>query len=927
MDARCPAAVLRAGMGDFRAGAVPPTAPPPPPAPRPPLAEPQRAPDKGTPRGQHQGPGPAAGGRALTSPPSAAADAPNACFLCIKAKTPCDGKTPCSRCARLNVAHMCLKPNSLLAKAGLPTVQSTGPETDALRGAFAPPASALSSDADTIQRTNGGFRFNALTGQKAYPPQGANTTAIARTGGDQPASQAQQPPLFTSQGGTLSAGGSAHLGNTSSQTSRPDSVYVLQELSSMRREHRRLINEVKLLRFQNERLERNLETAKQEAEAERLHQKVAELRERSFFSSPNRCTYPVFVSGFPTTATAQGPESTRFSAATGTLPENILTPGTYMPHSSEAAPKPQHPEGSPRAQPPNPVIAAAVNAILSNKAIDFHNDAVVQRFQRALESSAADETTTTEKDSVKTTTTLSPEGQEFSPPLQQPVQFPSETALADHGNNQAGSPGSGNSGCFGAEKAIVSASQFSPRFRQITEDERCQQLHELQRVQTGAANISDIRSQAMVVFDLRTNPPLVSEVTALFAHLLGYKPSELLHEPWYKLIDESLYDATMNNLNKCLRNNSNCSVVHQLYLRKDGALLESIDTHQFVIGLDGRPLYDIIVVKPVGFTTHLSGSGSQALVSAQRCPPETTQNALAIPSTSYAPPYSPRGTPQSTPQFITVDPGVFAMLSNRAQQPQPQPQLLASYQPQPQVATAAVPDAALGVPSCAQPVFPKPSAIRRVRPSPVQVRPSTAPPAQRLRLSPPTMPQQSATEPSFLPLPSPASMSSTRSTPLQQCDAPELGIASDAAATTEPAPLEDDAGQTCFCSSEPLTSTLPAPEEDSNPDALFATETGTPAVSLSLPPPPPTPVTETEQVLPPLPPPQAQPLTGLDTTAATATAAAPVGEGEECVKDDLGVVGDQGGLGFSPLGLPTPSGDVPGLLSPSGTFNTFLYPY
>ena len=52
-----------------------------------------------------------------------------------------------------------------------------------------------------------------------------------------------------------------------------------------------------------------------------------------------------------------------------------------------------------------------------------------------------------------------------------------------------------------------------------------------------------------------------------------------------------------------------------------------------------------------------------------------------------------------------------------------------------------------------------------------------------------------------------------------------------------------------------------------------------------------------------------------------------MGEGEECVKDDLGVVGDQGGLGFSPLGLPTPSGDVPGLLSPSGTFNTFLYPY
>lgn len=910
-------------MGDVRSGAVSATASPP--VPQPPLAEPQRPPDKDTAQAQLEAPGPVTAGRALTSP-ATQADTPNACFLCIKAKTPCDGKTPCSRCIRLNVAHMCLKPNSLLAKAGLPTVHHGNPESDALHNVFTPPASALGSDSDTIQRTAGGFRFNALTGQRAYPSQTTGTTAVARTGAEQP--MASQLP---SLGGTV-PGVSAQVGVTSSQTSRPDPVYVLQELSSMRREHRRLINEVKLLRFQNERLERNLETAKQEAEAERLHQKATELRERQFFTSPNRCTYPVFVTG---PLPSQGTESTRFNVSTAMLKEGTPTPDVYMPHSPESAPKQQVPGGDPKAQLPNPVVAAAVNAILSNKGIDFHNDAVVQRFQKAIEASetTAADGTTVDTDGTKTTTgvrVLSPEEQGYSPP--QLAHITGESGLLEHESDRtAGMCNNGNGDCFGTERAIVSAAQFSPRFREVTEDERCQQLQELQRVQTGAANISDIRSQAMVVFDLRTNPPLVSEVTALFAHLLGYKPSELLHEPWYKLIDESLYDATMNNLNKCLRSNSNCSVVHQLYLRKDGALLESIDTHQFVTGIDGRPLYDIIVVKPVGFTTRLSEPGPQALVTAtQRCPPDVSQNALAIPSTSHAP-YSSRTTLQNTPQFITVDPGVFAMLSNRAQpQPQPQPQFSAVYQPQPQVAAAAVPDPQLCASGYPQPVFPKPSAVRRVRPSPVQVRPSTAPPAQRLRLSPAMVAQQSATEPSFLPLPSPSSMASTQSTPLQPCDPPELGTTATAAGAPEASVLGDDPAQVCFCSSEPLTATLPAPDDGTNADPLFATETGTPTSSLALPPPP-TPTTGAEQLLPPLPPPQSQPLVGMDTTAAaTAAGAAGLGAAEESegtVKDDLGVAGDQGALGFSPLGTPTASGDMPGLLSPSSSFNTFLYPY
>ena len=880
-------------------------------------------------------------------PGPAAAETPNACFLCIKAKTPCDGRTPCARCARLNVAHMCLRPDALLARAGLPTGHHASPETAALRGAFAPPASALGSDADTIQRTAGGFRFNALTGQRTYPPQTADTTttAVARTGAAQPAPPPVLPqplPQLAPLGSPAPGGVSARSDGTGSQPGRPDPVYVLQELSSMRREHRRLINEVKLLRFQNERLERNLETAKQEAEAERLHQKVAELRERSFYTGPGRCAYPVFVSGAPSSSSSplpQSAESTRYSPRTA-----VLAPDVYMPHTPESAPRQQPPGDSPRAQLPNPVVAAAVNAILSNKGIDFHNDAVVQRFQRAIEASetTAADATTADTDSTKTTTTttttapatpgvrvLSPEEQGYSPP-----QLGETAALEHEGDRATGlsssSSNNGNSGdCFGTQRAIVSAAQFSPRFREITEDERCQQLQELHCVQAGAANISDIRSQAMVVFDLRTNPPLVSEVTALFAHLLGYKPSELLHEPWYKLIDESLYDATMNNLNKCLRSNSNCSVVHQLYLRKDGALLESIDTHQFVTGLDGRPLYDIIVVKPVGFTTRLSEPGPQALVSAaQRCPPDVPQNALAIPSASHAPySHSPRGTLPSTPQFITVDPSVFAMLSNRTPpQPQPQPQLSTLFQPQPAAApaaaaaaAAAAPDTQFGVPGYPQPVFAKPSAVRRVRPSPVQVRPSTAPPAQRLRLSPTTVPQQSATEPAFLPLPSPSStMSSAQSTPLQPCDAPELGAAAAVPPPAEAGTLGDDTARVCFCSSEPLTAPLPAPDDGTGADALFAPETGTPAVSLALPPPPPTPSTAgTDPVLPPLPPPQSQPLTTLG--------AADAGEGT--VKDDLGVAGDQGGLGLSPLGLPTPSGDMPDLLSPSGTFNTFLYPY
>ena len=147
----------------------------------------------------------------------------SACFLCMRARARCVGGVPCERCRLLGVPHMCITAESIYSRAA---ARSTAQTRAASAGAACPSPSAAAT---------------AVAATTAAPPE-----AVCAT-------------------------------------SQVDPVYVMRELAAMKREQRKLLEDMELLRYQNEKLERSLETAKREVSCSQQSLKEMEAQQRELF--------------------------------------------------------------------------------------------------------------------------------------------------------------------------------------------------------------------------------------------------------------------------------------------------------------------------------------------------------------------------------------------------------------------------------------------------------------------------------------------------------------------------------------------------------------------------------------------------------------------------------------------------------------------
>ena len=155
---------------------------------------------------------------AVVLPPGRAASMGGACFLCMKARTPCFGGVPCERCRLLGVPHMCITTESIysraLARRGLPVPQ-------------------LTSSQDVAQEV----APVKVEGQSQAEEQ--NKNAVVKVVALRTASQV-------------------------------DPIYVMRELAAMKEEQKKLLDDMQQLRIQNEKLEKSLEKAKMEVNNSKL---------------------------------------------------------------------------------------------------------------------------------------------------------------------------------------------------------------------------------------------------------------------------------------------------------------------------------------------------------------------------------------------------------------------------------------------------------------------------------------------------------------------------------------------------------------------------------------------------------------------------------------------------------------------------------
>lgn len=198
------------------------------------------------------------------------------CFLCARAHAPCFGGVPCERCRAIGVPHMCITSESIYSSAAARQSRSAVASESASACALSPAP------------------------HPAVPAEPAAAAAAA---------------------------------------AQVDPVYVMRELAAMKREQRRLLEDMELLRYQNEKLERSLETAKREVSSSQQSLKEMEAQQREMLQQQQvqQVQQQCDAEELPPTPGAARPRRRRVRSAPEVQPQALPAP------RDESAPLPTRP--------------------------------------------------------------------------------------------------------------------------------------------------------------------------------------------------------------------------------------------------------------------------------------------------------------------------------------------------------------------------------------------------------------------------------------------------------------------------------------------------------------------------------------------------------------------------------------------------------
>jgi len=100
----------------------------------------------------------------------------------------------------------------------------------------------------------------------------------------------------------------------------------------------------------------------------------------------------------------------------------------------------------------------------------------------------------------------------------------------------------------------------------------------------------------IVVFNLTTKPATVMSATDNFCKIMGYGMHELTGMPWWRFLHPNYIERTMHIFNHIASNSNTTIQFYQVYKTKDGHVFNTLDTHKFFYGADGKPVSDIVSI-------------------------------------------------------------------------------------------------------------------------------------------------------------------------------------------------------------------------------------------------------------------------------------------------------------------------------------------